>query len=244
MAMILLRLITPQGKGNSSPEATTSLPLAAKVEKVAAISPSTIMEEPPPRPSSQPHEWKVLHHLPRSGRAEQSRSAIIRMFFNRPVEQGIVERAFSISPYVSGTFSWPKPDRLVFTPYDTLLPATRYTVSLRPISDSRAGHQYTLLEARWFFTTGEARTYRKDIKPVIAAYCLRCHGSNGSAAGIPLQTYSNISRYIIPGRSSESPFYTFIREQRHGINMAGPDHSTNDKLAIIKDWIDKDEATE
>jgi hypothetical protein len=38
--------------------------------------------------------------------------------------------------------------------------------------------------------------------------------------------------------------YTFIQARQHHINMAGPTHSTRQKLAVIKDWIDEDGAAE
>jgi hypothetical protein len=48
----------------------------------------------------------------------------------------------------------------------------------------------------------------------------------------------------VPGRSGESRLYTFVQERRHHINMAGPNHSTSTKLAVIRDWIDEDRGKE
>src|SRR3990170_2705429 len=104
---------------------------------------------------------------------------------------------------------------------------------------SRAKEPYELLGARWSFITGQARTYGRDIQPLVGAYCSNCHASNGSAATVPLGTYRDVSKYVVPGRSGESRFYTFIQERRHHINMADPNHSTNTKLAVIRDWIDE-----
>lgn len=233
MLLTLLNLVGPRGDGNGSPQKAA--------QKVAAIPPPKV-EQRPPRPPPQPHEWKVLHHFPRAGQTEQSRQVAVRVFFNRPVEPEVAERAFRISPSVRGTFSWPAPDRLVFTPGTALPPATQYTVSLRPRSGSRAGVGYKLLEARWSFTTGDVRTYERDIKPLIAAYCSKCHGPTGPAEGMPLETYRDVNRYVVSHRSDVSPLYTFLQDRRHHINMAGPAHSTNDKLAIIRDWIDEDGA--
>lgn len=241
--MILLTLVMPRGKETLSPKTTARPSSVAEGEKVAAIPPPED-EELPPRPSEQPSEWRVLFTSPRNGKQEVSRRIVVKVFFNVPVEQGVVERAFTISPSVPGTFSWPKADRFVFTPNDALLPATQYTVSLSPVSGSHAGRVYTLLGANWSFTTEGARTYRKDINPLVSAYCVTCHGPNGPAARIPLETYSDVSRYVVPGRSGESRFYTFVQERTHHINMAGPNHSTNDKLLMIKDWIDEDQAAE
>jgi hypothetical protein len=186
----------------------------------------------------------VLFNAPSPGQREVSRRSAVRIFFNQPVERDVVEWAFTISPSASGSFAWPRPDQLTFTPKHALRPATEYTVSLTPMSGSAAGEAYELLGARWSFTTGATRTYRDDIQPLVGAYCLTCHAPKASAAAVPLETYQDLSRYVVPGRSSESRLYTFVQERRHHINMAGPDHSTNTKLAILKDWIDEDKAAE
>lgn len=233
VTMILLPLAVPHEKGTSSPGATaTSID---KGERVAAIPPP----KAPPRPSARPRGWKIIRHFPRAGQTGQSRRGAIRIFFNRPVKHYVVEKAFSIFPHAPGTFSWPRADVLFFTPRDRLLPVTQYTVSLTPISGSQPEGEYTLLGTRWSFTTGVARTYRKDIKPIIAASCDECHGP---AVGVPLGTYDDVSRYVVPGRADKSPLYTFIRERRHYIKMAG--HFTDEKLAIIREWINGDEAAE
>lgn len=243
MVVVLLTLVLPRGKQTSSPGTPVPPPSVAEGEKVTALPPPT-PEVPTPRPSDQPREWRVLFSFPRAGETGISRRSAVKIFFNAPVERAVVERAFTISPAVHGTFSWPKADRLIFTPDEALLPATQYTVSLTPIRGSRGGETYTLLGANWFFTTGGTRTYQKDIKPLISTYCTKCHGPNGPAADLPLETYQDVSRYLVPGRSGESRFYTYIQERTHHINMAGPNHSTSDKLAILKDWIDEDHAAE
>ncbi len=242
VVVVLLTFVLPRGNQISSP-GTSAPPSTIEGEKGAATLPPRA-EEPPPRPSDQPSEWRVLFSSPKMGEMGISRQSAIKLFFNIPVERDVVERAFTISPSVAGTFSWPKADQLVFTPDTPLLPATQYTVSLTPMRGSRGGEPYILVGANWSFTTGGSRTYRKDIRPLIAAYCTKCHGPAGPASHIPLETYQDVSRYVVPGRSGESRFYTFIQDRLHHINMAGPNHSTNDKLAVIKDWIDVDGAVE
>jgi len=212
---------------------------APQEQKVAALPPPRV-EEPPPPPPAPLRQWTVLFNSPTPGQNEVSRRPKIQIFFNGPVDREVAEWAFTISPSTRGGFAWPRPDQLVFTPKGALLPDTEYTISLTPVDASREKEPYELLGARWSFTTGQARTYGRDIQPLIGAYCSSCHASNGSAAGVLLGTYRDVSRYVVPGRSGESRFYTFIQERRHHINMAGPNHSTSTKLAIIRDWIDED----
>ncbi len=216
---------------------------APQEQKVAALPPPRI-EEPPPPPPVPLRQWTVLFNSPTPGQSEVSRRPKIQIFFNGPVERELTEWAFTISPSTPGGFLWPRPDHLVFTPQGALMPDTEYTISLTPVDGSRDKEPYELLGARWSFITGRARTYGRDIQPLVGAYCSTCHGSNGSAAGVPLGTYRDVSKYIVPGRSGESRFYTFIQERRHHINMADPNHSTSTKLAVIKDWIDEDKGAQ
>ncbi len=225
------------------PEAFPSVPAQ---ERAAAVGRRPITEQPPPRPAVQPREreWKVLFTRPPDGKGGVVRSTAVDVFFNVPVERDVVEWAFAISPSIPGNISWPRPDHLVFEPQEPLLPATKYTVSLNSTNGSRGEEAYTLHGARTSFTTGEARTYDKDIRPLVSAYCQSCHGPAGPAATIPLGTYQDVRQHVVPGRARESRFYTFIQDRQHLIRMAGPNHSTNDKLAVIKDWIDQDKAAQ
>ena len=228
--------VGPQHSVVSFPPATAA---PAPQQKVAALPPPRA-EEPPPRPSVPLRQWTVLFNFPTPGQTEVSRRTKIQIFFNRPVEREVTEWAFTIFPSTPGDFAWPRPDHLVFTPRGALQPDTEYTISLTPVDMSRAKEPYELLGARWSFITGQARTYGRDIQPLVGAYCSNCHASNGSAATVPLGTYRDVSKYVVPGRSGESRFYTFIQERRHHINMADPNHSTSTKLAVIRDWIDED----
>jgi hypothetical protein len=208
---------------------------AAPQQKVAALTPPRV-EESAPRPPALPNQWTVLFRLPTPGQVEVSRRPRIQILFNQPVEQEVAESAFKIFPTTPGSFTWPRADHLVFLPEGALLPNTEYTISLVSLEGSSG--------SRWSFTTEEARTYRKDIQPLVGAYCATCHASNGSAAHVPLGTYRDVSRHVVRGRSGESRLYTFLQDSRHHINMAGPDNSTSTKLAVIRDWIDKDEGAE
>jgi len=95
-------------------------------------------------------------------------------------------------------------------------------------------------------TMGDPRTYRKDIKPLIGVYCHKCHGLKEVAASVSLETYRNVIEYVEPGDSEKSRLYTFIQQRRNHPNPwpRSWGHTTNDKLAFIKHWIDVDWAEE
>jgi hypothetical protein len=95
-------------------------------------------------------------------------------------------------------------------------------------------------------TMGDPRTYRKDIKPLIGVFCHKCHGLKEVAASVSLETYRDVIEYVEPGDSEKSHLYTFIQQRRNHPNPwpRSWGHTTNDKLAVIKHWIDVDWAEE
>jgi len=239
LTLALLARFAPQEKAGLAHGRPVA---AAPASQPVVALPAPTIEESLPPPPAQPHEWTVLFSSPSPGQTGIARRSAIQVYFNVPVDREVAEWAFDVSPEISGSFSWPRPDRLVFTPRDPMRPGTEYTVSFTPVSASRDGEEYELRPARWTFGTGGARTYQNDIQPLVNAYCARCHAPTGSAAAVPLETYDDVRRYVVPGRATESRFFTLVQQRNHHINMAGPDHSTNTKLAIIKDWINEDRA--
>jgi uncharacterized protein YfaS (alpha-2-macroglobulin family) len=63
----------------------------------------------------------------------------LRLVFDQPMDRASVEAAFHIEPKVEGTFSWPDPVTLVFTPKGQWQRATRYRVKLEPTAKSAEG---------------------------------------------------------------------------------------------------------
>lgn len=91
----------------------TSLPLPATHPLLLVRSPARGEEAPPDRP--------------------------LRLVFDQPMDRALVEAAFRIEPQVEGTFSWPDPVTLIFTPKGEWRRATRYRVKLEPTAKSAAG---------------------------------------------------------------------------------------------------------
>lgn len=60
------------------------------------------------------------------------------LVFDQPMNTASVESALLISPTVEGSFTWPQPERMVFTPV-AWAEDTRYTVTLSPDARSMAG---------------------------------------------------------------------------------------------------------
>jgi hypothetical protein len=69
-------------------------------------------------------------------------SSMIQITFSKPMDRASVERAFSISGGLNGTFQWSSDSRSVtFLPSKTLQAGTTYTVVLGTTATDRAGNQ-------------------------------------------------------------------------------------------------------
>ncbi len=89
----------------------------------------------PPLPATHP---LLIVRSPARGE-ETPLDRPLRLVFDQPMDRASVEAAFRIEPKVEGTFSWPDPVTLVFTPKDQWKRATRYRVKLEPTAKSAEG---------------------------------------------------------------------------------------------------------
>jgi uncharacterized protein YfaS (alpha-2-macroglobulin family) len=89
----------------------------------------------PPLPATHP---LLLVRSPARGE-ETPLDRPLRLVFDQPMDPALVQAAFRIEPKVEGTFSWPDPVTLVFTPRKEWQRATRYRVKLEPTAKSAAG---------------------------------------------------------------------------------------------------------
>jgi hypothetical protein len=77
-------------------------------------------------------------------------------------------------------------------------------------------------------------TYVKDIQPMLASDCVRCHGPSRRDAGVDVSTYANVMRYVVPGSSAS----LLILVTRQGGIMYGEFRgSASQKAGLIRDWI-------
>jgi hypothetical protein len=59
-----------------------------------------------------------------------SRFSMIYIDFSEPMDQYVTESAFSITPYVNGTFTWSTPQRMVYNPTTQFDSDTVYSISI------------------------------------------------------------------------------------------------------------------
>jgi Planctomycete cytochrome C len=77
-------------------------------------------------------------------------------------------------------------------------------------------------------------TYVKDIQPVLAADCVRCHGPSRREAGVDLSTYANVMKTVTAGNANS----LLILVTRSGGVMNGQfSGNRSQKATLIRDWI-------
>ena len=78
----------------------------------------------------------------------------IEIFFSEPMDTGSAEGAFSIDPYISGSFTWDSDsETLIFTPDSSYDAQTTYAVTISTEAKDTAGNARSS-DYNWSFTTG------------------------------------------------------------------------------------------
>ena len=98
----------------------------------------------------------------------------------------------------------------------------------------------TGLTAVSFSATGQALTYVEDLKPVMTAKCIVCHGPGGVLAAKPLTTYDQVRNqlsfgnqpFVVPGQPGQS---VLVQKTQPGGTMA--DKLTPAEAQVILDWV-------
>jgi len=76
---------------------------------------------------------------PTNGQTGVSLDTDVTVTFSQDMDKSSVEYSFYIDPPVSGDFSWPQDDRVVFTPDQPLDPNTTYTITVNCGAQSAEG---------------------------------------------------------------------------------------------------------
>jgi hypothetical protein len=87
-----------------------------------------------------------------------------------------------------------------------------------------------------------AVSYSRDIAPILAMHCNRCHGDSGTAGGLVTRTHDDLMKpgdAIVPGDPDRSQVVQFI-EGRRGEEHRMPLGSAplkGEQIALIRRWI-------
>jgi mono/diheme cytochrome c family protein len=110
--------------------------------------------------------------------------------------------------------------------------------------------------------TRQGVTYEKEIRPIFAAACLRCHGSERAKAGLRLDSLeatlkgSDEGKVIVPGKSDKSSLVVAVARldnekamppaPKPGRGPGGPGGFgpppkplTTEQVALIRAWVDQ-----
>jgi mono/diheme cytochrome c family protein len=88
----------------------------------------------------------------------------------------------------------------------------------------------------------KAPSFTKEIKPLLAKYCVECHGAGKSKAGVNLSSYDDMmkskKKVVVASKPDESKLFTTMNGT--GKKMPPKNYKnqpTAKELALIKAWI-------
>jgi ankyrin repeat protein len=84
--------------------------------------------------------------------------------------------------------------------------------------------------------------FRRDVQPVLAQYCLECHGPSEQSGGFRVDQRRSVRKVtgrLQPGSSATSRLYLRLIGSDFGPQMPKSEPLRADQIALIKDWIDQ-----
>jgi hypothetical protein len=142
--LIILLLILPLlfSACRKEEEPTPTPQATAPAEQEAEAQPTTAVNTPT---TTVNYDWppQVIYSSPEPGE-EVMLDGAITVRFDQPMDKESVEAAFSIARneqpgQVSGSFSWPRPDTLIFTPISSLEREEQYAVHIADTAAAENG---------------------------------------------------------------------------------------------------------
>jgi len=188
----------------------------------------------------------------------------ITVTFSEAMNKSSAEGAFSVSPSVTGSFSWDG-DKMIFTPDSELDYLTTYTVNISTEAEDLAGNNL-VEDYSWQFTTKE-----QDLTPPVISdvNATSISGSSaiitwetdepasslvkyGTSPGSYTQTKSN-SSYVtshsttLAGLSSNTTYYFVVNStDQSGNSNQSTEHNftTKEEINLVAEWhFDENEGT-
>jgi hypothetical protein len=77
-------------------------------------------------------------------------------------------------------------------------------------------------------------TYVKDVQPILASDCVRCHGPSRRDAGVDLSTYANVMQTVVAGNANS---LLVLVTQPGGLMYGQFSGSQSTKATTIRDWV-------
>jgi WD40 repeat protein len=84
----------------------------------------------------------------------------------------------------------------------------------------------------------DAPSFSKDVAPVFAANCAGCHSASTKMGKLNLESFDDIKRVVVPGKSAESRLYLLVTGKAQPSMPLGGKPLAEGEADIIKRWID------
>jgi hypothetical protein len=226
--------LTLGGRTGQAPAPHASSRAPQQATAPATAPPENPVEAPPPEPAAlAPRSRLQVTAMRPTHRTFNYRDTPIEVDFSLPIRQETVPAAFKVQPPMPGTFAWPAPNKLVFTPQGLWDHGANYLVTLEEgITDVNGVDR--LETTSWDFSTVGGYFYSRDIRPVVKAHCALCHRAEGPAARVRLDTLGEIRRFVQPGDAGKSRFITALTDPNHQGKL--PPEALA-KGYLLRDWI-------
>lgn len=159
----------------------------------------------------------------------------ITVVFTSAVDPDDAMFALSIVPSADYEYSWFNENTLNLHLYN-LEADTDYTISFDSSLKAKDGSVLNGKTDFIFHTVSDRITFSGVIYPgIIKQNCMQCHIKGGPAERILFETYEDCMRYVVPGHSDQSRFYTALLENKD----MDDDLFSKRELKLIREWIDR-----
>lgn len=182
--------------------------------------------------------FRALYWRPRDD--ESHPHTPIEVEFSDPVNRRSVEAGLQVEPPVKGTFVWKSPAHVLLRPAEALPYGAKVQVRLREGITDETGTK-RLPPYEWSYTTLSEYRYARQVARFIRAGCGSCHGSSGPARLVPLDSYQEVMKHVVPGQARASRLVAALDEAKlHG----GVRPEVREHLRILSEWIERFRAAE
>jgi hypothetical protein len=132
----------------------------------------------------------------------------IRLQFNQLLPQDLQQLRIAADPELKLVFELDQ-DTLILQPVEPLRYSTDYTLVVNQVTSEPLQEPIQIR-----FRTEPQYTYVEDIQPLLDASCVGCHQKNGRMRRSPLENYTSVMVYVVPG-SAESELIDPQWTRRH-----------------------------
>src|SRR6476659_837389 len=84
----------------------------------------------------------------------------------------------------------------------------------------------------------DAPSFAKDVAPIFAANCAGCHSASTKMGKLNLESFEDMKRVVVPGKSAESRLFLLITGKAQPSMPLGGKLLAEGEIDIIKRWID------